>query len=456
MVKYKSVNGLSKKDTANRDVRAIVQKNLCIGCGTCYSVCPTAAITLSKNNVFKPLINVGKCNACGLCEFVCPGYHINYKLFATRIDKRERYSPLVGRYINIYLANARNRYIHVMGSSGGVATAILSYALEKRIINGALVVTSRGITPEVTIAKSPAELEQAIGSKYFPVPLNIGLRDILRSKGHFAVVGLPCHLLGLKRITLLHPVLARKIVLKFGLFCGRGFDFRYIDFFIKGLSISPSRVQNLRFRTHGWPGKVFIKYLSNEGEREILLDHASFSKYSGSYLFMPKRCIFCPDHTAELADISLGDASLREIRTSGLNHTSIILARTALGDRILSDVARDGYIDVSKFSLEGVVRAQSLQLSFHKISFKTRQHVARFLGISMPLVNVDSIDKEFVPITLFSVSVVMTQVIYEILKKLGVSEFLPKPLVRLWAIFHLLISLVGSNSAIHNLKVALS
>lgn len=445
MVKYEYIRSVPKRNTANRDVRAIVQKDLCVGCGTCYSVCPTAAITLSKNDVFKPLINAGKCNACGLCEFVCPGYHVNYKLFATKLGKGARYSPLVGRYINIYLSNARNRYKHVMRSSGGVVTAILSYALEKGIINGALVVTSRGITPEVTIAKSPAELEQAIGSKYFPVPLNVGLRNIVRSKGHFAVVGLPCHLLGLNRITLHYPVLARKIVLKLGLFCGRGFDFHYVDFFLKGLGISPSRVQNLRFRTHGWPGKVFIKYLSNVGEKEILVDHASFSKYSGSYLFMPKRCNFCPDHTAELADISFGDASLREIKTSGLKHTSIILTRTALGDTILSDVAQVGFIDVSKFSPEIVLRAQSLQLNFHKISFKTRWHLARFLGISTPLVNVDSIDKEFLPVILFSVSLVMTQVIYRILKKFGVSEFLPKPLVRLWAIFHFLISLVGFN-----------
>jgi len=337
-----------------------------------------------------------------------------------------------------------------MGSSGGAVTAILSYALENGIINGALAVALRKVNPKIIVAKSSAELERAMGSKYIPVPLNVGLRSILSSEGRFAVVGLPCHLLGLNRMASLYPVLAKKIVLKLGLFCGRGFDYHYVNFFLKGLGISPIRVRNIRFRGYGWPGKVFIEYASESGNKEVFLDYADFGKYSGSYLFMPKRCIFCPDHTAELADISFGDAWLDEVRASNLEHTSIIVTRTAFGDKILSEAVQGGSIEVSKTSLEDVVRSQGCQLYFHKISFKTRLQVARFLHMGTPLVNVESFDGKSLPIVLFSVLLVMTQVVYVILKMLRVSESVPKPLVRILGKFHLLISSIGFNLAIRN------
>lgn len=438
----------------NRSIQSIVLQDLCVGCGTCYSVCLLEAITLTKSDIFKPVVDAERCNNCGLCEIACPGVHVDYKLFATKLSKKVRHSFLVGRYTNTYLGNAKNHYLRFMGSSGGVATAILSYALEKGIINGALVVASRGLNPEIIVAKSPEELEQAMGSKYIPVPLNAGLRSILSSEGHFAFVGLPCHLLGLNRMTLLYPALAKKIVLKLGLFCGRGFDYHYVNFFLRGLGISPTRVQNIRFRGHGWPGKVFIEYTSESGHKKVFLDSASFGKYSGAYLFTPKRCIFCPDHTAELADISFGDAPFDKIRASRLQGIAIIVTRTALGDKILSEAMQGGFIDVSKSSLEAVVHSQSLQLHFHKISLETKRQFAKALGMSTPLVNVEVFRGKSLPIVLFSVSLIMTQAFYKILKMLRISEFVPKPLVRIWSIFHLLVSFIGFSSAIRSLKIS--
>lgn len=45
-----------------------VVKN-CVGCTTCIRVCPTGAITITKNQ-FK--IDLKKCIFCGNCAFYCP------------------------------------------------------------------------------------------------------------------------------------------------------------------------------------------------------------------------------------------------------------------------------------------------------------------------------------------------------------------------------------------------
>ena len=47
----------------------VVNKKICIGCGTCMAVCPEGAISF-ENGVAK--IDPKKCAKCGLCASVCP------------------------------------------------------------------------------------------------------------------------------------------------------------------------------------------------------------------------------------------------------------------------------------------------------------------------------------------------------------------------------------------------
>lgn len=47
----------------------IVDKSICIGCGTCVSVCPVDAIKMVDG---KAQIDKSICIHCGACESVCP------------------------------------------------------------------------------------------------------------------------------------------------------------------------------------------------------------------------------------------------------------------------------------------------------------------------------------------------------------------------------------------------
>ena len=55
----------------------MVNKEKCIGCGTCVDVCPVNAITL--NDEGKAQIDQEKCIKCGTCEAVCPVMAIEIK-----------------------------------------------------------------------------------------------------------------------------------------------------------------------------------------------------------------------------------------------------------------------------------------------------------------------------------------------------------------------------------------
>ncbi len=48
----------------------MVDKEKCIGCGTCVAICPVEAISFDSNG--KVEIDKSKCIHCGACQASCP------------------------------------------------------------------------------------------------------------------------------------------------------------------------------------------------------------------------------------------------------------------------------------------------------------------------------------------------------------------------------------------------
>lgn len=49
---------------------AVVNQDICIGCGACVGVCPVGAIAL--NDEGKATVDPDVCISCGACVGVCP------------------------------------------------------------------------------------------------------------------------------------------------------------------------------------------------------------------------------------------------------------------------------------------------------------------------------------------------------------------------------------------------
>jgi len=376
-----------------RNVSKIADSGLCMGCGTCESVCPVGAIRIRKDErrgIYLPVMDLNRCKQCELCLKVCPGASVNIMQLAEEfLDGRSK-DKNIGKFEICYIGHASSMEIRYNSASGGLVTSLLIYALEKHLIDGALVLRMSETNPletEPFIATTPSEIIAASGSKYCPSAINAGLRHLFSKDGRFAVVGLPCHLHAIRKWETIDTKLREKIVLHLGLFCANNNTYLGTEYFLRQNRIHPENVREIRYRAEGWPGKIRV-VLSDNTVRIIPRATTETKWYRKAlfasafhYDFMIPRCLLCPDQTNELADISFGDPWLSEYKQSERLGKSLVIVRNQLAAKLVADAMRDGVILLEDIDPAVVKRAQNYSF---KASVGARIQLRRILRLPVP------------------------------------------------------------------------
>jgi len=374
-------------------IEKIVDEGLCTGCGTCSGICPNSALymVINSTGIYIPKLINDKCSKCGICFNSCPGKNFDFNNFNLRIFGKKPENILLGNFINCYLAHSTNHEIRYNSASGGLVTSLLIYALEKGIISSALVTRMKKdnpLEPEPFIARTKEEIIEASKSKYCPVPANIALDEVLKSKEaeRFAVVGLPCHIQGIRKAEKINEKLRNKIVLHLGIFCSHTLSFTGTRLLLKKINIEKKGVEKISYRGEGWPGKIRID-LKNGNQRYISNQSPLWNIIFNSFFSTPTRCLLCNDLTAEFADISFGDPWLPEIVSKEEVGRSIIISRTKQSEELLNAANSDGYIELSQIESEKVIHSQRTFLHFKKINLKERIRLRRLFGKESPQIS---------------------------------------------------------------------
>lgn len=354
-----------------RTVKQIINSNLCNGCGTCFSFCPFEAIQLEIDNkmgIFIPTISEKKCNNCGICYNICPGHEVDFSSFNEDIFNCLPENQTVGNYRASYIGYSLDDNIRFNSASGGLVSSILIFALNNGIIDGALVTRMSVLNPfepEIFIARTKEQILSASGSKYCPVPLNKGLRQIIEEEGNFAVVGLPCHIHGIRKVEKYNEILKNKIALHIGIFCANSVNIYGTERFLWDNHIDPMSVSAITYRGDGWPGKIVVSlkdgrkhHIERKSKNNTIFQKLNYNS-AFHYDYMPKRCLVCRDLTCELADISFGDAWLPEIIETDNKGTSLVLARTSRGYKLLKNALECGVISLKEIEQSDLMRAQN-------------------------------------------------------------------------------------------------
>jgi coenzyme F420 hydrogenase subunit beta len=359
-------------------IESIVARGLCTGCGTCAGLCPQGALVMvvdKREGTCVPQRLPDRCTACGHCLDVCPGGIIELPRSDAEGGTPKPAEALIGEHMQCYLGYAADRELRYQATSGGLVTALLLFALEKGMIDGALVTRmrkDRPLEPEPFVARSREEILQATGSKYCPIPANAVLREIMQKEGKCAVVGLPCHISGIRKAEKVNAVLRERVVLHLGIFCSHGVSFRGTQLILNRLGVRSDDVAGISYRGQGWPGGVRIR-LKNGQEKFIANAAGSlWDAIFGGFFFTPPRCLACGDVFNEAADISFGDAWLPEIMAHDRAGTSVVVARSAPALELLKSAAAQGTISLDAMDPSDVVRSQWLFTRFKKTGLRWR------------------------------------------------------------------------------------
>jgi len=358
-------------------------EDLCTGCGTCAGLCPQNIIKMEidqKKGIYVPIIK-GECNECMTCIKACPGIGVDFKELNMMIFGRQPKDLLIGNYKDCYIGYSSNEKLRYNSSSGGMVTQILLYLLKEGLIDGALVTRmnpKRPFEPEPFIARTPKEIIESKGSKYCPVPTNICLQEIIKTPGKYAIVGLPCHIHGIRKAEKINKKLRKRIKYHLGIVCNHTPTFKATEFLLEKLNIKKEEIKNISYRGEGWPGNLKIETKSGT----ILL----LPEYWGSgfgQLFIPERCEFCVDHMAELSDMSFADPWLSEFKNEKKGKTLII---TRKNSNILKEMDNKGVCRIEPIKPEKVILSQ-----IYNLYVKKKLHMKSLYHSNFP--RIDFIDK---------------------------------------------------------------
>lgn len=140
----------------------VVDIGACVLCGACVYACPEEIVEIRDR---KPQIK-GNCpEECNICYVACPRTYIPDEISSKEFDKEP-----FGKYIQILSVKAPK----IEGQDGGVATALLTYALSNNMVDDVIVVdknASEPWKPEAKLTDNIAEVLKSSGTKYAACPI---------------------------------------------------------------------------------------------------------------------------------------------------------------------------------------------------------------------------------------------------------------------------------------------
>lgn len=370
-----------------KSITDVVERQLCSGCGACAYVESNRfymADTLEYGR--RPFVRINALVESGEALNVCPGVRLEHSVDVRQApdlisELLDAWGPVYG----VWEGYASDSEIRYAGSSGGAASALALYAIEKCGMGGVLHTAAQKDAPylnEVVVSKTREEILRRAGSRYAPASPAEGLGIIENNETPSVFIGKPCDIAAAQKARQIRPMLNEKLGLTIAFFCAGVPSLKgNLELLRRNDADKPDNIRELRYRGQGWPGLWTVRYEDGRGVESV-----KQMTYADSWGFLQKyrqwRCYICPDHSGEFSDIAVGDPWYRTISENEVGK-SLIVARTKLGFETIRAAAEAGYLVLDQSDSTLLPRSQRNLLATRG-GLWARLLVLRLFGAAVP------------------------------------------------------------------------
>jgi len=291
----------------------------------------------------------------------------------------------VGETGAAYLAYAADDAVRAEAASGGAVSAMLLDLLASGAVDGAVVCRSviedGRVRARYSIATTAEQVLAARGSTYVLGDFAGEALPLIRAfPGKLAVVALPCEVTLVRHAAAADDALAAKVVCVIGLLCGHATEPELIDAVTERLTREAgSPLKSYRFRVGHWRGNLRATF---EDGTVIEKPSGAYNLYQNLYFHSAKKCLFCGDHFAYEADISVGDVWIYRLKDDPIKRSGVIV-RTEAGQAALDGAAERGALVLEPVALSEIVDGQARVAPTH-YNVSARAKVGRSFGMKIP------------------------------------------------------------------------
>ncbi|MCF7859947.1 MAG: Coenzyme F420 hydrogenase/dehydrogenase, beta subunit C-terminal domain [Candidatus Cloacimonetes bacterium] len=282
----------------------------------------------------------------------------------------------------LYVGFSNDDSIRNEASSGGIVTALLTYLLRNRIVDGVIVSrieSENGVIKAVSkIISDFEEIKHYAGSSYVDTPVLSTVKNIIAFKGKVAIVALPCQMKSYHEILSKNDKLKSKIILTISLFCRGNVTSKFYDDYFKKTHINTDNIERIKIKRGYIKGQVEIKRYNKEVEKVNFSD-MNFYRISGVH--SKRLCLSCTEHLGVNADISVGDIFTSQFKNHPIKHSAII-PRSGIALEILTNMINDAEITLKYFGADNYNKYFKKNIHFDS-NLTSRKYAAKILGINL-------------------------------------------------------------------------
>ncbi|MEV8235656.1 Coenzyme F420 hydrogenase/dehydrogenase, beta subunit C-terminal domain [Rhodococcus sp. NPDC077669] len=354
-------------------IEEVIDNGNCSGCGFCASLDSSISMQLDREGFLRPFMpegataSVTTASSADLFSRSCPG------LLVSKPQSTSNQYDLpggLGSALSVWSAEATDDVVRFVGSSGGALSALQMFLLDTHRMAATYGVAADDADPERTVphsASTSGDVMKSAGSRYAPSSSLVGA-NLLASDS--VVVGKPCEISALRQSNgggVGTP-------LRISFFCAGVPSQEATSRLVRSFVDPAVRIDQLRYRGHGWPGKFFVA--AADGTEGSM----SYSESWGRHLnqTLQWRCKICPDGVGDSADISGADYwDADENGWPILDDRpgrTLLIAKTERGLETVLGAESAGYIRLAKVDLADFASVQRYQVD------RRRSVAGRVLG----------------------------------------------------------------------------